>query len=306
MVFAPAPLLTVTLERRADADELHVHPGGQGVWQARMLASLGCRVSLCAGVGGEIGGVLEGLLGRLDPQLSLHAVAREAGSGWYVHDRRDGERAEIAEETGAPLARHDLDELYSIALVEGLRADVSVLSGPAEVSLVDPGMYRRLAADLRANGGVVVADLNGELLDAVLAGGVAFVKVSHEQLIGDGRADGDGVPALVRAGRDLLAQGAGAVLISRAGEPALALFDDRVVTVHVPRLEVVDSRGAGDSMSAGVAATLAAGGGTEEAIRTGAAAGALNVTRHGLGTGPGDAVRELVGRVHIEEVSCES
>jgi 1-phosphofructokinase len=37
MVFAPAPQLTVTIERAGDDDELHVHPGGQGIWQARML-----------------------------------------------------------------------------------------------------------------------------------------------------------------------------------------------------------------------------------------------------------------------------
>jgi peptidoglycan/xylan/chitin deacetylase (PgdA/CDA1 family) len=38
-------------------------------------------------------------------------------------------------------------------------------------------------------------------------------------------------------------------------------------------------------------------GGIDEAIRTGAAAGALNVTRHGLGTDRAEAVRELLGRV---------
>ncbi|GAA0918575.1 hypothetical protein Vau01_009020 [Virgisporangium aurantiacum] len=35
MVFAPAPQLTVTVERFGEHDELHVHPGGQGIWQAR-------------------------------------------------------------------------------------------------------------------------------------------------------------------------------------------------------------------------------------------------------------------------------
>ena len=53
-------------------------------------------------------------------------------------------------------------------------------------------------------------------------------------------------------------------------------------------------------MTAGVAAVLARGGDLREAIRIGAAAGAMNVTRHGLGTGRAEAVRELAGRVRLE------
>ncbi|WP_344934218.1 hypothetical protein [Actinoplanes nipponensis] len=49
MVFVPAPQLTVTLEQQHDKSELHVHPGGQGVWQARMITLLGAQVTLCSG-----------------------------------------------------------------------------------------------------------------------------------------------------------------------------------------------------------------------------------------------------------------
>ncbi len=37
-VLAPTPQLTVTIERLHDRDDIHVHAGGQGIWQARMLA----------------------------------------------------------------------------------------------------------------------------------------------------------------------------------------------------------------------------------------------------------------------------
>jgi 1-phosphofructokinase len=89
------------------------------------------------------------------------------------------------------------------------------------------------------------------------------------------------------------------VLISRAGEPAIALVEGKPIEVSLPAMQVVDHRGAGDSMTAGVAAVLARGGDIEEALRTGAAAGALNVTRHGLGTGRGEAVEQLMKRVEL-------
>ncbi|MFC6016267.1 1-phosphofructokinase family hexose kinase [Plantactinospora solaniradicis] len=301
MVFAPAPVLTVTIEQQADVLELHLHPGGQGVWQARMLVSLGVDVTMCATVGGEVGGLLTKLLA--EENVTLRTVARDRGSGWYVHDRRDGQREQIADDPGAPLVRHDLDELYNVTLAEGLRASVCLLSGPAHPSVADPEVYRRLAADLRAGGGRVVADLSGDHLTAVLAGGVDFVKVSHEELLADGRAADDSRAQLVAAADQLRAEGATSVLISRADQPALALFEDRLVELHMPPLQVVDHRGAGDSMTAGVAAALARGGNLTEAIRTGVAAGALNVTRHGLGTGRADAIKALIDQVRLQPIN---
>lgn len=298
MVFAPAPLLTVTIEQQGDVPELHLHPGGQGVWQTRMIAALGVPVTMCVGLGGEVGDAVRKLLD--DEDVTVRMVRRESGTGWYVHDRRDGERTEIAEHPGAPMVRHDIDELYTVTLTEGLRAPVSVLSGPADPQVVDPDIYRRLAADLSANGGTVVADLSGPYLEAVLDGGVSMLKVSHEELLDDGLAKDDSVEALRDAGRRCQERGARTVLISRAGEPALALPEDgEPLLVHAPPLEPADHRGAGDSMTAGVAAVLARGGDMRDALHVGAAAGALNVTRHGLGTGRAEAVRELAGRVRL-------
>ena len=304
MVFAPVPQLTVTIEQEADAVELHVHPGGQGVWQARMITSLGVPVTLCACLGGEVGGVLGPLIAA--EGVELRTVPRPTPSGWYVHDRRDGERVEIAQNPGEPLARHELDELYSLALAEGLRAEINVLSGPADPSVVPPDVYRRLAADLASNGARVVADLSGEHLTAVLAGGVSFLKVSHEELVDDGRADDDGVDALIEAMRKLQTEGAQSLIVTRAEEPSLALLDGDLVEVALPRLEATDTRGAGDSMTAGVSAVLARGGDLTDAVRTGAAAGALNVTRHGLGSGRADAIAELVKRVRIDPMDKET
>ncbi|MFC7546121.1 1-phosphofructokinase family hexose kinase [Plantactinospora sp. GCM10030261] len=298
MVFAPTPQLTITVDQPADDVEIHLHPGGQGVWQARMIMRLGVPVVLCATAGGEIGQVLEPLLASEGVDLAM--IRRDTASGGYVHDRRDGKRLEIADVPGAPLGRHDLDELYNLALAKGLRAPVSVLSGTGKAPLVPADMYRRLAADLGGNGSQVVADLSGPFLSAVLdSGELTFLKVSHEELQGDGLIHDDSAEELTRAMREMAGRGARTVVVSRAGEPALALIEDEVLEVRMPKLEAADPRGAGDSMTAGVAAVLAKGGDIRTAVRTGAAAGALNVTRHGLGTGRTDALEGLLDRVEL-------
>ncbi|MET0422565.1 MAG: PfkB family carbohydrate kinase, partial [Actinoplanes sp.] len=267
MVFAPAPQLTVTIEQQHEEPELHVHPGGQGIWQTRMITSLGAEVTLCAAVGGEVGRVLRPLLDFKG--VTLRTVPRETCSGWYVHDRRDGSRRAIAEQAGAPLSRHELDELYNLALAEGLRAGIAILSGPAHPSVIRPDVYLRLAGDLRANGCKVIADLSGKHLRAVLAAGLSVVKVSHEELIADGLAADDSDKELTKALLKLHADGAEAALVSRADAGALALFNEQIYRVGIPKLTSADHRGAGDSMTAGVAAVLAQGGTLCDAVRTG-------------------------------------
>ena len=159
----------------------------------------------------------------------------------------------------------------------------------------------------------MAADLSGEWLEAVLEGNPFVLKVSHEELMADGRAESDDPAGLVAAMRQLRAEGAGLVIVSRAAEPALALLPDSdesdddgdgggdVLEIRVPELKPAETRGAGDSMTAGVVASLVHGEPVREALRTGAACGALNVVRRGLGTGGEDAIRTLAERVELVE-----
>ena len=164
-VFAPAPLLTVTVESKPDGshdDEVHLHAGGQGFWIGRLIAELGVDVVLCGSFGGETGRVARALID--DQGVAVRGIASSGNNGAYVHDRRSGERVEVASMPGDPLTRHELDELYGIVLLEGIESAVTVLGGPTGPPIVPPSTYRRLATDLRANGSKVVADLSGDPL----------------------------------------------------------------------------------------------------------------------------------------------
>src|SRR5690606_31508808 len=105
------------------------------------------------------------------------------------------------------------------------------------------------------------------------------------------------VSQIVAAMHQVQAEGAEAVIVTRAHEPALVLHSGVVTVVTMPTMEVADETGAGDSLTAGVAAALSQGANLAEALKTGAAAGALNVTRHGLGTGDRQTIERLRHRV---------
>lgn len=296
VIFAPSPVLEITVEEHSDDGDVHVHAGGQGVWQARMLLSLGREVELCCALSGETGRVLAHLV--QEEGIHVAGIRREARGGVYVHDRRDGEKKPIIESGGDALSRHEQDELYGLTLRTGLDAKLVILSGPHGEGIVPADFYRRLAADLRTGGVRVVVDLAGERLDAALAGGVTVAKVSDEELFDDGRiAKKTDVDQIVQAMRALHDAGAEVVVVTRAEEPALLLQDGAVHEVVAPKMEVVDASGAGDSFVGAFCSVLADGGSVSDAALLGAAAGAQNVTRHGLGTGEAatiDRLRQLV------------
>lgn len=296
-ILAPSPTLTVTVEDHPQGSEIHVHAGGQGVWQARMLKRLQASVTMCCVLTGEVGRTLRHLLE--DEGISVVALEREGRGSAYLHDRREGKRVVIAEEEGDPVGRHDLDDLYGAVLHSAAESRAVLLSGPAGETTVPADMYRRLAIDLRGTGARVIADLSGERMRAVIDGGIDVLKVSHEELKADGLVEETSAQEIIRAMRQLRDEGARSVIVTRSSAPLLLADEDGVIEVSLPRFEETETRGAGDSLTAGVVAALTRGENLREAISMGAAAGALNVTRHGLGTGDAESIARLRERVRI-------
>ncbi|HXH55759.1 PfkB family carbohydrate kinase [Iamia sp.] len=296
-VFTPTPRLTITVEPEPGGDEIHLHAGGQGVWQARMLREMGFTVSLCGHFAGEVGAVLRSLVTDSSVTASDHLSA--GTNGVYIHDRRSGERHEVAQMAATAPTRHQLDDLYGRTLSAALESRICLLGGPDEPTALPEGLYRRLASDVAAAGTPVVADLSGRPLDEVIEAGVAMVKASHEDLVTDGRAEGSSLDQLCAVMSAMVDSGAGSVVITRSSDPTVALLHDGFWLVEAPNFEAVDARGAGDSFTAAFAATIGAGGDHRRALQVGAAAGALNVTRRGLASGERASIERLADQIEV-------
>lgn len=302
-VLAVAPVLMISIERGPHGvREVHLHPGGQGFWVARMVARLGVSVELVGPFGGEPGCALTALIER--DGVRVRAVAADEPNGVWISDQQEGDPATVVDHAPPPLSRHGADSLLDRFLTAGLGARVTVITGDPSGESLDTEAYRRLAHDLHALEGVVLADLSGDALAGALAGGLDVAKVSHEELIEAGYATGAGEAELVAGIRALRARGAGAVLVSRADAPLLAHTGERLVCAETPDFEPLNHRGAGDSMTGAMAAALAEGRPVEEALRRAVAAGALNVRRQGLGTGSREAIERLAERVDIRALSA--
>lgn len=294
-VFGPDPLLSVTIEARAGADDLHVHAAGQGVWVARMAAELGAWPILCSLVGGEPGAVLEPLLDGLPGEFRLVRTAGPSGS--YVVDRRTGERTVLASALRPPPQRHEIDDLVAVTCAAALGSSALVLCNPYPSDGLPLEVYETIAADVAAAGIPVLVDLSSPRLERTLPCGPALVKLNDWELAEYVRGPVDGARALAAA-RRLQAAGAQAVVVTRAGGPILVLDgDEPPVELVPPEFPSGHREGCGDTMMGAVAAGWARGLSLHEALVLGAAAGSGNFLRHGLGTGRRAVVEELAKHV---------
>jgi 1-phosphofructokinase len=296
-VFAPHPLLTITVERRGDGDDVHLHAGGQGVWVSRMAAELGAEPVLCGFAGGETGDVLQVLLAPLAGERRL--VATTTRSGCYVVDRRDGERRVVGSALAEAPSRHELDDLLSVTTAAALGSRVLVVCNPYPGDLLPLDSYPLLTADARENGVPVIVDLSSPRLDAALEARPDIVKLNDWELAEYVAGPVDGLERRRAAAERLLAAGAGAVIVTRAAEPALVLRGDEAWELVPPRFSHGAREGCGDSMTGALAAALADGTPWERALVIAAAAGAANFLRHGLGSGSRAVVERLVEQVEL-------
>jgi 1-phosphofructokinase len=300
-IFGPHPLLSITIERRGDADDVHLHPGGQGVWVARTAGELGAEPVLCGFIGSEPGVPLRALLDRLAGERRL--VETAGPTGCYVVDRRSGTRQTVASALSPPPSRHELDELVSVTVAAAGASSVLVVCNPLPADTLPLEVFGDLVGDVRENGTPVLVDLSSPRLDSALSGRPDVVKLNDwelaEYVVGP-----VGEPAELRAAVERLQQeGAGAVVVTRGERSALAFRGDQSWEITPPRFERGHREGCGDTMAGAMAAAWAAGEPWEEILRTGAAAGAAAFLRHGLGSVTADVVEELRAAVRVERLT---
>jgi len=298
-VFAPNPLLTVTLELEgAERQSIHFHAGGQGVWSAGMARSMSAAPVLCGLIGGEPGQLLAPLIEKVAGGGS-HLVETAGASGCYVTDRRSGQRELLAMSLSDPPSRHELDELFSVTCAQALACGWLLVTNPLPGEALPLEVYGDLVADARAGGCRTLVDLSSPRLDSALASEPDLVKINDWELAEFVRGPVSTPELLLAGARRLRDAGARSVIVTRGELPALVLHEDEAWELTPPRFEHGFREGCGDAMMGALAAVWARGGSFERALVLGAAAGAANFLRRGLGHASREVVEQLADAVTL-------
>ncbi len=300
-LFAPHPLLTVTIEMEgSDRQRIHFHAGGQGAWAARMAAHMGATPVLCGFLGGESGQLLGGLLEQAISPGEMRIVRTSASSGVYVTDRREGTRKLVAMTLSDPPTRHELDELFSLTCAEAIACGWLVVTNPMPGSTLPLEIYGDLIADAKANGAKVLVDLSSPRMDSALRGAPDVAKLNDWELAEMIRGPVSEPEQLLRAAERLREGGAETVIVTRGEKPSLVLHGGEALRLTPPHFEHGYREGCGDSMVGALAAAMARGETFERSLEIGAAAGAANFLRRGLGSASREVVERLLDSVTLE------
>jgi D-glycero-beta-D-manno-heptose-7-phosphate kinase len=294
-----APVLIL----RYDATE--VVPGGAGN-AANNVAALGARALVAGMVGADVEG--RRMIGAFARGVDTRRVVRArhyrtpvktrilAGG---IHSAKQ-QVVRIDRETDWPLS-DEVSQAFGAKLTQALAECDAVLLSDYGSGLVTPELADAIRTALvkRFPGRTIpiVVDSRYRLLE--YRGLTACTPNQSEVEAALGVHIDDDLDALERAGRALLRRTAmQAVLITR-GSHGMALFEPKQPTRHVPIFgsdEIADVTGAGDTVIATLATSLAAGATFAEATNLANYAGGVVVMKRGTATASASELTEAVDR----------
>lgn len=262
--------LVVPVERRPAGGETvlggdtTVSPGGKGANTAVAAARLGADVALLGATGEDAYGaiLLDSLRAAGVHTELVRTVARPTGIA-YITVTADGENAILV----SPGANGALEP----AAVDGALTGAKIMVVSMEIPL--PTVERAVAAAAEAGARSL---LNLSPVAAVSEQTLAALDVllvnEHEAawLLGSG----------VEPSK-LLDLGPRSAVLTLGARGALVITVDGVTEVASPKVEAVDTTGAGDAFAGALAASLADGATLEAAAQKAVRVAAISVTRHG-------------------------
>jgi len=246
------------------------HPGGKGNNQVIAVARAGAPVAFVASIGADANGdELVAVLEAAGVELHLRRPQAPTGTALIVVD--DHAENSIVVDSGA---NAELVDLTDVELAVVAAADVLLMQLETPVpTVVAAARAARAAGTMVVLNAAPFQPLPVDLLDAV---DLLVVNELEAAALGDGARS---VPSLV------VTLGSRGAVVSERGRPD--------VEVPAPRVEAVDTTGAGDTFCGALVAALCGGSTLADAARFAVLAGALAVQRAG-------AVSSIPTREEIE------
>ena len=285
---APAPVIAV------QRSETNI--GGAGN-VARNIASLGASCIFVGLVGDDVAGAqLETALSR-EPRIESVLVRDPARpttrKARFVSEHFSTHMLRADWELAAPATDETEQKLIDAALPLIARADILLLSDYAKGVLTARVIRNLIDAARRAQKRVIVDPKN---LNFAIYRGATLLTPNRKEFSEATRSRADSTESIAEAAQDAMQLAdCEAILVTRS-EHGMTLVPRRGEAIHVPAVpvKVRDVSGAGDTVAAVLAATLAAGADWDTGLRMASAAAAVAVGKKGTATVTREELRRKI------------
>jgi len=257
------------------------HPGGNGINVARALNELGVPMHCCSAIGGESGDLLLRLLG--DSLGDSHTWIRLQGEtrlNTNIMQQSPPGQFEIT--SVGPEIPDDLLAEITGCFLRTAGNGIAVLTG-----LIPPGVpeatYRELAEQVSAQGGKVVLDSYGAVLEQALEAKPCLVRLNRYVLEMASKRRLDSIPLVAEAARSLLQHEMEYLCITLGDEGAILVDTGNSYYCSAPKVHKQSTVGSGDALVAGLVAALREGASSEDMLRLGVLCGSTTAAHPGTG-----------------------
>lgn len=257
-----------------------IYYGGKGLNVSTVLTNLGYESIALGFIAGFTGDVIE--KGAESLGFSTDFIKLKEGLSRINVKLKSNEETEINGQ-GPMITKEDIDRLFE-KLEKLKNNDILILSGSIPNTL-DEDIYEKIMERLQKKDIQIVVDATKDLLLNVLKYRPFLIKPNNHELGEMFNVTLKNDEDIISYAKKLQEKGARNILISMAGDGAILITENgKVFKSEVPKGEVKNSVGAGDSMVAGFIAGYLTNNDYEEALKMGTAAGSASAFSEGLAT----------------------
>ncbi len=280
--------------------ESHVYPAGKALNAARALKSLGEDVKVLALMAYDDERRFASYLSDLGIEYSFYTVSGGVRINTTIHERSTGHVNHLNSLGLSLPQRMEFD--FKEFLKDHMEGDDLWIFSGSLPGGISEAAYRDAVAECRPKGIRTLLDTRDNPLALGIQALPFIVKPNISELESYFKEPVEGISHIALKGKRLLDMGIEYVFVSLGEDGVIALNKNKCLLCSVPEVEAVDTVGAGDSFSAGIAAGIERGFEFEEVCRLASACGVASVLNYGPGVISNDDVADYMGRISIESV----
>ncbi len=287
-------------DQKVRADHTRFDPGGNGVNVGRALKRLGLPATNFCILAGEIGVLVERLLGDQLDNLQAIQMPGETRINCTILEKNPHVQYEL-DGIGPNVGSEALEQVANNFL-QAVQGGFGVLTGSLPAGVPEQ-IYGDLVRRLREREARAVVDTKGPILDHALSHHPFLIKPNRYELE---TLCGRQLPSISEAakeGRRLQQQGVTYVCVSLGGEGAILAEPENTYHATAPQVQVRSTVGAGDALVGGLVAAFAQGKDPADALRLGVCCGSGTAEKPGTGLFTCEDIQRLTDRTEIHSLN---
>ena len=280
---------------------IRLDPGGKGINVSKAIKALGGNTLSIGILGGASGGFIKAALDRMKLPNEMILSEEQTRTNIKIVDPVLKTNTDI-NEAGGPISRDTLLAVWEKLISVAKPGDTVVFAGKNPPGMADEllaAWIRRLKSlDIRVcvdTVGIPMRLALKEKPDIIKPNKAELSEIMGKNLVTD--------LEILEAAKELVENGVGLAAVSMGDNGAFFVTKDQVLRGYCPKVSVVSTVGAGDSMMAALAYYTAAGCSLEETARRAIAVASASVMCDGSQPAELDKILPLIDKVRIEHLS---